>query len=340
MNELFAPAKPTPLAEVPARSSPTVYFGRLVGRSPVMRNVIERLRTIAAHDATLLLEGESGTGKEIAAEAVHDAGPRRQKPFVVVDCGAIARPLLEAELFGHERGAYTGATQARVGALVRANGGTLFLDEIGELDLELQPRLLRLIERREVKPLGGSTPRRVDVRIIAATNRDLAREAARGAFRADLFYRLAVTRVRMPSLSERQEDIPLLCRQIAGELEERGIDHVFDDHEVSQLVHRRWPGNVRELKNAVERLFTLGAENVDQMIWERPSIAPGSARLPFREAKARTVNSFERQYLTEVLEEHSGNITAAAHAARVDRVHFLRLMDKYGLRGPRPHVAK
>jgi DNA-binding NtrC family response regulator len=338
MNELFAPAKPVAMADVSPRPT-TASFGRLVGRSQVMRNVIERLRTIAAHDATLLLEGESGTGKEIAAEAVHDAGPRRQKPFVVVDCGAIARPLLEAELFGHERGAYTGATQARVGALVRANGGTLFLDEIGELDLELQPRLLRLIERREVKPLGGSTPRRVDVRIIAATNRDLAREAARGTFRADLFYRLAVTRVRMPSLSERQEDIPLLCRQIAGELEERGIDHAFDEHELLQLAHRRWPGNVRELKNAVERLATLGAENVDQ-IWERPSIAPGSARLPFREAKARMVNSFERQYLTEVLEEHSGNITAAAHASRVDRVHFLRLMDKYGLRGPRPHLAK
>ena len=336
MNELFAPAKSAALAELPARP-PTAFFGRLVGRSEVMRHVIERLRTIAAHDATLLLEGESGTGKEIAAEAVHEAGLRRQKPFVVVDCGAIARPLLEAELFGHERGAYTGATQARVGALVRANGGTLFLDEIGELDLELQPCLLRLIERREVKPLGASTPRRVDVRIIAATNRDLAREAAKGAFRADLFYRLAVTRVRMPSLSERSEDIPLLCRQIARELSERGVDKVFTDHELHELAHRSWPGNVRELRNAVERMATLGGAETFDPIWERPSIAPGSARVPFREAKARMVTSFERQYLTEVLEEHSGNITAAAHASRVDRVHFLRLMDKYGLRGPRPH---
>jgi DNA-binding NtrC family response regulator len=187
-----------------------------------------------------------------------------------------------------------------------------------------------------VKPLGGSTPRRVDVRTIAATNRDLAREATRGAFRTDLFYRLAVTRVRMPCLSERPEDIPLLCRQFASELSERGVDHALDDHQLAQLAHRRWPGNVRELKNAVERLATLGAESVDQL-WERPSIAPGSARLAFREAKARMVTSFERQYLTEVLEEHSGNITAAAHASRVDRVHFLRLMDKYGLRGPRPH---
>jgi DNA-binding NtrC family response regulator len=336
MNELFAPAKSATATLVEsAPKNPTASFGRLVGHSQVMRDVIERLRTIAAHDATLLLEGESGTGKEIAAEAVHDAGTRRHKPFVVVDSGAIARPLLEAELFGHERGAYTGATQARVGALVRANGGTLFLDEIGELDLELQPRLLRLIERREVKPLGGSTPRRVDVRIIAATNRDLAREAARNAFRADLYYRLAVTRVRMPSLSERQEDIPLLCRQIAIELSERGMT-ALDDHQLAQMAHRRWPGNVRELKNAVERLATLGVESVDQ-IWERPSIAPGAARVPFREAKARMLSTFERQYLVEVLEEHSGNITAAAHAARVDRVHFLRLMDKYGLRGPRPH---
>jgi two-component system response regulator GlrR len=305
MNELFAPAKPATLAEVPTEvptRSPTAHFGRLVGRSQVMREVIERLRTIANHEATLLIEGESGTGKEIAAEAVHDAGSRRHKPFVVVDCGAIARPLLEAELFGHERGAYTGATQARVGALVRANGGTLFLDEIGELDLDLQPRLLRLIERREVKPLGGSTPRRVDVRIIAATNRDLAREAAKGTFRADLFYRLAVTRVRMPSLSERPEDIPLLCRQFVRELSERGMDQDLDDGHLAQMSHRRWPGNVRELKNAVERLATLGAENVDQQIWERPTIAPGINRPPFREAKAQMVTSFERQYLTEVLE--------------------------------------
>jgi DNA-binding NtrC family response regulator len=215
---------------------------------------------------------------------------------------------------------------------VKADGGTLFLDEIGELDLELQPRLLRLIERREVKPLGGSTPRRVDVRIVAATNRDLAREAARGTFRADLYYRLAVTCVRMPALSERTEDIPLLARTIADELAERGLDHALSDDDLQSLARQSWPGNVRELKNAVERLATLGGDRAAPDSPRAPAHGDHGARLAFRDAKARLVSGFERQYLTEVMAEHEGNITSAAHAARVDRVHFLRLLDKHGLR--------
>jgi len=309
-------------------------FGRLMGRSQVMKDVIRRLRAISAGDATLLIEGESGTGKEVAAEAVHLAGPRRDKPFVVVDCAAISRSLIESELFGHERGAYTGATHARPGALLHADGGTLFLDEIGELDLDLQPRLLRLIERREVRPLGGARSRRLDVRIVAATNRDLAREAARGAFRSDLFYRLAVTRVRMPSLAERREDIPLLCRTLAEELAERGLGQPLEARQLEALAGRAWPGNVRELKNELERLATLGAERSDPAI-ATPGFLEGEARASFHEGKARAVAAFERQYLSDVLEAHGGNITAAAQAANVDRVHFLRLLDKYGLR-PRP----
>jgi DNA-binding NtrC family response regulator len=326
MSESFAPARLTARDDAPAGVH---TFGRLIGRSRVMKDAIRRLRAIATRDATLLLEGESGTGKEVAAEAVHAAGPRRREPFVVVDCGAIARSLLEAELFGHERGAYTGATHARPGAFVRADGGTVFLDEIGELDLELQPRLLRIIERREVKPLGGSTVRRVDVRIIAATNRDLAREAARGTFRADLYYRLAVTCVRMPSLASRSEDIPLLCRRMVDELAEGGPVGPLDDLAIERLTERSWRGNVRELRNAVERMVTLGMDEAE----------PGEAALPatgerpsFHEAKVRVLAGFERQYLTEVMEAHAGNITAAAQAARVDRVHFLRLLDKYDLR--------
>jgi two-component system response regulator GlrR len=328
MNDLFPLGVRVIRHDTPIDSQ--AAFGRLIGRSPAMRDVIRRLRAISARDATLLIEGQSGTGKEVAAEAVHAAGARGDKPFVVVDCGAISRGLIEAELFGHERGAYTGATHSRPGAFVRADGGTLFLDEIGELDLELQPRLLRLIERREVKPLGGSTPRRVDVRIIAATNRDLAREAARGAFRSDLYYRLAVTRVRMPSLSEREEDIPLLCRSISAELAERGLANDLDAEQLDQLAQRPWPGNVRELRNAVERLVTLGPDD-SEAGWD-PLPAPRGARASFHDAKSRLIADFERQYLTEVLEEHGGNITAAAHSAKVDRVHFLRLLDKYGLR--------
>jgi two-component system nitrogen regulation response regulator GlnG len=329
MND-FAPAKRVVSSDRP-ELSPAV-FGRLIGRSKVMRDVITRLRAVASHEATLLLEGPSGTGKEVAAEAVHAASPRRNKPFVVVDCASIARSLIEAELFGHERGAYTGATHARPGAFVRAHGGTVFLDEIGELDLELQPRLLRLIERREVKPLGSSTPRRVDVRIIAATNRDLAREAARGTFRSDLYYRLAVTCVRMPALAERAEDVPLLCDHLINELAERGLNQPLDMSQLAMLAERSWPGNVRELKNAVERLATLGADSFDPA-WEQRNVTTiESTRLSFHEAKARVLSTFERQYLTEILDQHAGNITAAAQAAQVDRVHFLRLLDKYGLR--------
>jgi two-component system response regulator GlrR len=329
MSELFAPAKSSARDELPIGAQ---SFGRLIGHSRTMKDAMRRLRAIAARDATLLLEGESGTGKEVAAEAVHASGPRRHQPFVVVDCGAITRSLLEAELFGHERGAYTGATHARAGAFVHADGGTVFLDEIGELDLELQPRLLRLIERREVKPLGGSTVRRVDVRIIAATNRDLAREAARGTFRADLYYRLAVTCVRMPALSTRTEDIPLLCRHIVDDLSERGPVRPLDPITIQRLTERSWPGNVRELRNAIERLVTLGAD--DDLLDDGPPRTAG-VRQSFHEAKLRLLADFERQYLRDVMDEHGGNITAAAQASGVDRVHFLRLLDKYDMRKPR-----
>ena len=311
----------------------TYAFGRLIGRSHAIRDAIARLQAIAARDATLLIEGESGTGKEVAAEAVHLASARRDKPFVVVDCAAISRSLIEAELFGHERGAYTGATHARPGALLHAEGGTLFLDEIGELDLDLQPRLLRLIERREVRPLGGTTSRRLDVRIIAATNRDLARDAARGTFRSDLYYRLAVTRVRMPSLAERREDIPLLCWRLSDELT-GGLGGPLDVEQLERLASRPWPGNIRELKNELERLATMGADTPEPAELSTRFLT-GESRASFHEGKARALATFERQYLSEVMEEHGGNITAAAHAANVDRVHFLRLLDKHGLR-PRP----
>jgi DNA-binding NtrC family response regulator len=324
----------------PADVDNPAAFGRLRGVSSIMRDVIERLQRIAARDTTLLLEGASGTGKELAAHAVHEAGARSDKPFVVVDCGALPRTLIEAELFGHERGAYTGATQAREGAFVRAQGGTVFLDEIGELDLDVQPRLLGVIERREVKPLGGSKTRRVDVRIVAATNRDLRREVDRGVFRADLYYRLAVSCVRLPDLRERREDIPVLCRHIVNDLAARdGTSYALDDEQIARLLGRAWPGNVRELRNVVEQLVSFGGEAAATSApapeprrrtdYELAAYKPPGS---FHEAKAQVVSTFEREYLTDILDQHAGNITAAAQAAGVDRVHFLRLLDRHGLR--------
>jgi DNA-binding NtrC family response regulator len=308
---------------------PEGRFGRLIGDSAAMRVVFSRLARIAGRDATLLLEGESGTGKELVAEAVHEASSRSSGPFVVVDCGSIPRALLEAELFGHERGAYTGANRARLGAFVHADGGTIFLDEVGELDIELQPRLLGVLERREVKPIGGSQPIPVNVRIIAATNRDLRREVNRGAFREDLYYRLAVACVRLPALRERTDDIPALVRHF---LEQQGVAAPPEEGMLQRLMRRSWPGNVRELRNAVEQIVAFGIEEVS--LDEAPE-QPTAIDVPFKIAKARLVEGFERDYLVSVLAQHKGNITAAANAAELDRVHFLRLLDRYGLRKPR-----
>ena len=313
-------------------------FGRLVGQSARMRKVIDQLKVVAPQNTTLLLEGPSGTGKELAAEAVHAASQCRKGPFVVVDCGAVPRNLIEAELFGHERGAFTGAVQSREGAFERADGGTVFLDEIGELELDIQPRLLRVIETRSIKPVGGSVPRRLNVRIIAATNRDLAREAEQGRFRTDLYYRLAVTRVRLPALDERPEDIPLLCHHVIEDLCERDRkEYTLSMRQIAELARRRWPGNVRELRNAIERLTVLGFDDLgDEAEITSTSLTPTPATdRRFRVAKAEAIASFERQFLTELMTQHQGNITAAALAAHVDRVHFLRLLDRHGLRKPR-----
>ncbi|HEY3669091.1 MAG TPA: sigma 54-interacting transcriptional regulator [Polyangiaceae bacterium] len=308
---------------------PEGRFGRLIGDSAAMREIFSRLARIACRDATLLLEGESGTGKELAAEAVHEASSRSAGPFVVVDCGSISRALLEAELFGHEQGAYTGANRGRPGAFVLADGGTIFLDEVGELDIDLQPRLLGVLERREVKPIGGSQPIPVNVRIIAATNRDLRREVNRGAFREDLYYRLAVACVRLPALRERTDDIPALARYF---LRQQGFRGLPEEGTLERLMRRPWPGNVRQLRNAVEQIVAFGIEEIS--LDESPErLAP--IDIPFKIAKARLVEGFERDYLVSVLAQCKGNITAAANAAELDRVHFLRLLDRYGLRRPR-----
>jgi DNA-binding NtrC family response regulator len=314
---------------------PDMRFGAMIARSPVMRALFDRLARVAARDTTLLLEGESGTGKELAARAVHENGPRRDRPFVVVDCSAIPRTLIEAELFGHEKGAFTGASQARPGAFVRARGGTIFLDEIGELDLDLQPRLLGALERREIKPIGSSSVVPIDVRVISATNKDLRREVNRRSFREDLYYRVAVACVTMPPLRERAEDIPMLIEHFLDQQFSRdGQRHDLDEATRARLSERPWPGNIRELRNAVEQILAFGGDD----LVPTPALSAGTRTMriePFKVGKARVVDRFEVEYLTNLLAAHGGKITASANAAEVDRVHFLRLLDKHKMRKPR-----
>jgi DNA-binding NtrC family response regulator len=310
--------------EVPLH--PEHHFGELVGESALMRAMFARLSRVASGDTTVLLEGESGTGKHLAAQAIHRASARRDGPFVVVDCGAVPRARLEAELFGHER-------SPGAGAFVRAAGGTLLLDEVGELDIELQPRLLGVLERREVKPAGTSEPVSVDVRIIATTNQDLRRQTNEGAFREDLYYRLAVARVRLPPLREHRTDIPLLVEHFMRQAATRDTTNRQPDRElVRRWAQRPWPGNVRQLKNVVEHVAALGIEEAPAEAAPKES-APIDT--PFKVAKARIVSAFEHEYLTAILAKSGGNITAAANAAGLDRVHFLRLLDRYGLRKTR-----
>jgi len=240
--------------------SPQERFGRLLGQSPAMRRIFAILARLAPRDVTVLVTGESGTGKELVARSLHEASPRAGGPFIVVDCGAMPATLMEDEILGHERGAFTGADKARAGAFERADGGTLFLDEVGELPPELQPKLLRVLESREVVRLGGGTPKKVDVRVIAATNRDLRAEVNRGAFRGDLFYRLSVVEVRMPPLRERPEDIPLLVRHFLDAIaarENAKARYEISPRTLEKLRSYSFPGNVRELRNFVERAVAL-----------------------------------------------------------------------------------
>jgi DNA-binding NtrC family response regulator len=317
-------------------------FGALLGRSAVMRRFFEVLTRLAPSDATVLISGESGTGKEVAARAIHEASPRRHKPFVVVDCGGLPANLIESELYGHQRGAFTGATQARDGAFVAADGGTLFLDELGELPLELQTRLLGALERRQVQPLGSNRPRSVDTRVIAATHRDLRKEVNRGSFRADLYFRLAVMNVHMPALREHAEDIPQYVAAMLAEWSESGTSVQIDAETIARLQAQPWPGNVRELRNTVERAVILGelsapAESAPTQVQARERGTPGGApevdaTVPFKVGKAALIEQYERSYIEALMQRFDQNITRATRAAEIDRVYLLRLLDKYGLR--------
>jgi transcriptional regulator with GAF, ATPase, and Fis domain len=299
-------------------------FGELIGQSAAMRRLFDELARIAPTDSTVLLQGETGSGKDVAANEIHRHSQRRAGPFVVVDCAGLPEPLIEAELFGHERGAFTGADRTRPGAFEDADGGTLFLDEVAELSPSLQSKLLRALEARTVKRLGSNDWRKVDVRVIAATHQDLARLCNQRQFREDLYFRLAVLTVRIPPLRDRLDDLPLLIHAI---LEEAGAGTLtLDEQLMTALRGRRWAGNVRELRNVVQRALVLGPRAL-----EEGEGAPEPPEEPFKIAKARAVEGFEREYLTHLLERHKGNVTGAARAAEVDPAWVFRLIKRYGL---------
>jgi DNA-binding NtrC family response regulator len=311
--------------------SPRVSFGRALGESVAMRRVFGVLERFAPADGTILLEGETGTGKEVLAEAIHEASPRCAGPFVVVDCGAIPPTLIESELFGHARGAFTGAVEHRVGAFESARGGTVFLDEIGELPLASQPALLRALEDRTCKRVGDDRRIHIDVRVIAATHRDLRHEVNRSRFRADLFYRLAVLRVRVPALRERRDDIPLLVRHFHAQL--AGGD-VLPDDLVTALARQDWPGNVRELRSAVQRAVVLG----DASGWAdrgRRTAVPDLTDLErtYSDSKEDAIARWERAYVARLLDRFSGNLSHAARSVGMSRNYLRKLAVRYGLRG-------
>jgi transcriptional regulator with GAF, ATPase, and Fis domain len=301
-----------------------------VGASPAMRRIFGMLLRLEGSLVTVLLEGESGAGKEVIARALHEGSPCAGGPMVTVNCGAIPRELVQSELFGHKKGAFTGAAESRSGAFEAADGGTLFLDEIGELPLDVQPVLLRALESGEVQPVGGDRTHQVKVRIVAATNRDLEAQVAAGAFREDLFYRLAVVRLRVPPLRERLEDIEPMANHFARGL---GMD-ALPPEVVDELRGRRWPGNARELRNAVHVYAALGA-------LPEPSRARGGLldtalrelvdpSRPYSELKDELTDRFTRLYLTSLLERAKGNQSAAARMAGLDRTYLGRLLAKHG----------
>jgi DNA-binding NtrC family response regulator len=314
------------------------WFGAAIGQSLAMRTIFGVLERIAKTDATVLLEGETGTGKDVLARALWTESARAEGPFVVVDCGAVSYSLLESELFGHERGAFTGAVASRQGAFEMAEGGTVFLDEIGELPLDVQPKLLRVLETREFRRVGGNKTLKSDVRVIAATKRNLLREVQAGKFREDLYFRLAVVPITVPSLRARRDDIPMLVTHI---LKASGGGLQVSDETLQGLTAHDWPGNIRELRNVLDRAIYMARATGETTlsIVSLPMSGTGAGDVfhfepgkSYRETRAKYDTEFEKRYVRWLLARHAGNVSAAAREAKMDRKHLHDMAKKHGLR--------
>ena len=302
----------------------------IVTRSPLMLRLLEQAGMVAQSDVSVLINGQSGTGKEIVAQAIHNASPRHDKPFVAINCGALPEQLLESELFGHARGAFTGAVSNREGLFQAAEGGTLFLDEIGDMAVALQVKLLRVLQERKVRPLGSNRDIEINVRIISATHRDLPKAMARGEFREDLFYRLNVVNLKIPPLSERTEDIPLLANHLLRQSADRHKPFVraFSSDAMKRLMAAKWPGNVRQLVNVIEQCVALTSSPVIGDALVEQALEGENTALPtFVEAR----NQFELNYLRKLLQITKGNVTHAARMAGRNRTEFYKLLSRHEL---------
>ena len=330
--------------DIPLSSNESL--GKMSGRSIPMRRIFYLVETYAPSDATIMITGETGTGKEILAEEIHRYSNRKDKPFIVIDCAAISKELIESELFGHVKGAFTGANADRQGAFEIADGGTVFLDEIGDLSPDLQPKLLRVLEKREIRRVGCNKVRKIDVRIISATNRNLSHEVNEGRFREDLFYRLSVVHLEIPALRRRRDDIPLLVKQFIKVLHgEDAINQIADfDRTMEILKRHEWPGNVRELRNLIELAFysekrpvnlsaflSLGTLRAARGGGDLPE-ATFATDKPFKDAKNDLIEEFEKAYLNAVLSRNRQNISRSAKEAGIERAYLQRLIRKYGMR--------
>ena len=321
------------LGEVELRLEPDdaggrVVFGPLISVSLPMMATLEALEKVSKTDATVLLEAETGSGKEVTARAIHERSARAGKPFETVDCSALARELAASELFGHVKGAFTGADRTRPGAFERADGGTVFLDELGELPLEQQPLLLRALESRQVRRVGDEKFRPVDVRVIAATNRDLDAEVKAGRFRSDLLHRLAVVRIRIPPLRERLDDLPLLVRSLLDGLGGRAHGFGLSQPVLERLRAHQWPGNVRELKNLIERGVAMGELSAPA---GAANAVEGPKSLDYHQAREDALGAFERAFIEHVLRSCDGNVSKAARESGIDRVYLHKLIKKHAI---------
>lgn len=326
----------TPRTPEEVTISDVAEFGPLVGASPKMRAVFDRLKKASPTDLTCLILGETGCGKELVAQAIHQASSRAAKPFVVVDCGAIPPTLAESALFGHERGSFTGAVDRRISPFVEADGGTVFLDEFGELPSDVQPKLLRALAEQRIKPVGSNTYRPVNVRVVAATRRDLVREVNAGTFRSDLYFRVAQIRVELPPLRERLEDIPALVKKMLADLGDRTAYDRVTSQSLERLMRHDWPGNVRELRNVVAVALAFQKEGPVDLAAHIAPLVQAAETTPtrgrtFQDAKRDVLARFEREYFTALYAECNGNVSEIGRRSAMERAHVRGYLRRHGI---------